>query len=154
MRTLFPRVLATTLLLCMLFACSTTPKLEAPRLAIMNVAMLSADMFNQQFILHMTVQNPNDKELRVKGIEYTLFLEGDAFAEGTSQAIVLPAKGDTELDLTVRTNFVSSFGRLLSRLNGKQVLAYEIEGTVMLESGFLHKLPFHESGQVSLKLRK
>lgn len=154
MRTPCLRVLATSLLLAMLFACSSTPKLEPPRLAIMNVAMLSADMFNQQFILHMSVQNPNDQELKVKGIEYTLFLEGDAFAEGTSQSIKLPSKGETEFDLTVRTNFVSSFGRLLSRLNGKTVLAYEIEGTVLLESGFLRKLPFHESGQVSLRLKK
>ena len=154
MRNLYLRAGALTLLLCALFACSMTPKLQPPRLAIVSIATMSADMFNQQFLLRMNVQNPNDRQLAVKGIEYTLFLEGDAFAEGTSQSIALPAKGETDFDLTVRTNFVSSFGRLLSRLNGKQVLSYEIEGKVMLESGMWRNIPFRESGQVSLKLRK
>jgi len=148
------RACALLLALCALCACSTTPKLQPPRLAIVSIAMMSADMFNQQFLLRMNVQNPNDRQLAVKGIEYTLFLEGDGFAEGTSQSIVLPAKGETDFDLIVKTNFVSSFGRLLSRLNGKQVLSYEIEGKVALESGIMRNIPFHESGQVSLKLKK
>ncbi|HEY4366432.1 MAG TPA: LEA type 2 family protein [Steroidobacteraceae bacterium] len=154
MKLSFPRACALALLLSALCACSLTPKLETPRLTIINVAMMSADMFNQQFLVHLNVQNPNDRQLAIKGIEYTLFLEGDGFAEGTSQPIVLPAKGETEFDLTVHTNFVSSIGRLLSRLNGKQTVDYEIEGKVVLESGMIRTIPFRESGQVSIKLKK
>ena len=154
MRKFFPRAAALTFVLSVLCACSMTPKLQTPRLTIVNVAMLSADMFDQQFLVHMNVQNPNDRQLAIKGIEYQLFLEGDGFAEGASQSILLPANGETEFDLTVRTNFVSSIGRLLTRLNGKQTVNYVIEGKVMLQSGMLRNIPFRESGEVSIKLKK
>jgi len=153
MRSLFARACA-LMLSCALAACSMTPKLETPRLTITNVAMTSADIFNQQFLVHIGVENPNDLKLAVKGIEYTLFLEGDDFAEGTSKPFELPAKGETEFDMTVQTNFVSSMGRLVSRLNGKQTVSYVIEGKVVLASGLKRTIPFRESGEVNIKFRK
>ena len=89
--------------------------------------------------------------LRDLGIDYQLFLEGDSFAEGLSdKPFIIPARGETEFDLTVRTNFVSSIGRLLSRLNGKQKVQYVIEGKVLTDVGMLKKIPFRESGMVDL----
>ncbi len=80
--------------------------------------MVSADVFSQQFRIRLHVQNPNDRALPVKGIEYELFLQGDSFAEGTSAApFVVPALGEIEFDLTVSTNFVASVGRLLSKMD-------------------------------------
>ncbi len=151
MRTLASAALLVTLLFA-LGACSTlAPKLEMPRLTVMNVAMTSGDMFNQNFLVHLKVQNPNDRELPIKGIDYKLFLQGDSFAEGLSTApFVVPVQGEEEFDLTVRTNFVSSLGRLLSRLNGKKSVEYVIEGQVLLSSGMLRKIPFRNSGSVDL----
>jgi LEA14-like dessication related protein len=135
-----------------LASCSSFgPKLEAPRLMIISVAMTSADIFSQQFQLRMHVQNPNDRELPVKGIDYQLFLQGDSFAEGVSNApFVVPALGETEFDLTVRTHFVSSIGRLLSRLNGRDQVDYVIEGKVFTDVGMIRRIPFRESGTVNL----
>ena len=117
------------------------PKLEAPRLTVMDVSMTSGDMFNQNFLVHLNVQNPNDRELPIKGIDYKLFLQGDSFAEGVSTApFVVPALGEKEFDLTVRTNFVSSLGRLLTRLNGKKSVEYVIEGQVLLSSGMRQRV--------------
>src|SRR5688500_13404811 len=84
------------------------PELEAPRLALVHVAMLSADIFNQQFLVRVNVQNPNDQDLKIKGLDYKLFLEGDGFAEGVAnKPFTIPALGETDFDMTVRTNFVS-----------------------------------------------
>lgn len=143
-------------LLCATVGCSSLgPKIEAPRLMIVSVSMTSADMFSQQFLLRMSVQNPNDRELTVKGIDYQLFLEGDSFAEGVTNAgFVLPALGETEFDMTVRTNFVSSLGRLLSRLNGRDQVQYLIEGKVFTSLGMIRKIPFRESGTVKLNVRR
>lgn len=135
--------------------CALAPKLEAPRLTIVNVSMTSADMFNQQFRVRLHVQNPNDRDLPVNGIDYELFLEGDSFAEGVSnQAFVIPALGETEFDLPVRTNFVSSLGRLVSRLQGRKEVNYVIEGTVLTDIGIFNKVPFRESGSVDLTTLK
>jgi LEA14-like dessication related protein len=127
------------------------PKLETPRLSLVRVAMTSADMFNQQFLVRVHVENPNDRELPVRGIDYKLFLEGDSFAEGVSaKPFVVPALGETEFDMTVRTNFVSGLGRLLSRLNGRDQVRYVLEGKVLTDLGMIKKIPFQESGTVSL----
>jgi LEA14-like dessication related protein len=132
---------------CSMFA----PKLETPRLTIVRVSMTSGDMFNQNFLVRMNVQNPNDRELPVKAIDYKLFLEGDNFAEGmATKPFVVPALGETEFDLTVRTNFVSGLGRLLSRLNGRDQVSYVFEGKVTADVGMVRKIPFQESGTVQL----
>jgi LEA14-like dessication related protein len=144
------------ILLCAGVGCSSLgPKLETPRLMIVSVSMTSADIFSQQFLVRMNVQNPNDRALTIKGIDYQIFLEGDSFAEGVSNAgFVLPALGETEFDMTVRTNFVSSLGRLLSRLNGRDQVEYVVEGKVFTDLGLVRKIPFRERGTVQLNTMK
>lgn len=139
--------------LCFAGCSAFGPKLEAPRLTLVSVAMTSADIFNQQFLIRLHVQNPNDRELPVTGIDYKLFLEGDSFAEGVAnKPFVVPALGETEFDMTVRTNFVSGVARLLSRLNGREQVQYLVEGKVFADVGMLKKIPFQESGTVNLNV--
>jgi LEA14-like dessication related protein len=129
------------------------PKIEVPRLSLVSVAMTSADIFNQQFLVRINVENPNDRELPVKGIDYKLFLEGDSFSEGTSnKPFTVPAKGDTDFDMVVRTNFVAGAGRLLSRLNGRDQVQYVVEGKVLTDISMAKKIPFQESGTVTIKI--
>ena len=137
-----------------LTGCSAlAPRIETPRLSIVGIAMTSADLFNQQFLVRLNVENPNDRQLPVKAIDYKLFLEGDSFAEGsTNNAFVVPASGATEFDMTVRTNFISGAGRLLSRLNGRDQVNYVLEGTVRTDLGLLQKIPFQRSGTVNLQM--
>jgi LEA14-like dessication related protein len=142
----------TVIALTLLAGCSAlAPRLEAPRLSIVRVSMTSADIFSQQFLVRMHVQNPNDRELPIKGIDYKLFLEGDSFAEGmSSRGFVVPALGESEFDMTVRTNFVSGIGRLLTRLNGRTQVQYVFEGKVLTDIGMFKKIPFQETGSVDL----
>jgi LEA14-like dessication related protein len=144
--------MATVAALTMLAGCSLmAPKLEVPRLSLVSVATTSADMYSQQFVVRLNVENPNDRELPVKGIDYKLFLEGDTFAEGMAkEPFVVPAKGETEFDMTVTTSFVSGLGRLLSRLNGRDQVHYVFEGKVMTDIGPVKKIPFQETGTVQL----
>jgi LEA14-like dessication related protein len=143
------------LALC-LAACSMLgPKIEVPQLTLVRIAMTSADIFNQQFVVRVHVENPNDRDLPIKGIDYKLFLEGDSFAEGLSnKPFTVPALGETEFDMTVRTNFVSGAGRLMSRLNGRDQVQYVVEGKVLTDLGMVKKIPFQESGTVSLGIIK
>lgn len=137
-----------------LASCSALrPKLEVPRLSLVRIAMTSADVFNQQFLVRVRVENPNDRELPVTGLDYKLFLEGDSFAEGISnKPFTVPAKGETDFDMTVRTNFVSGVARLLSRLNGRDQVQYVVEGKVLTDISLLKKIPFQETGSVSLSV--
>jgi LEA14-like dessication related protein len=143
-------------MLVVVAGCSAfAPKLEVPRLSLVSIGMMSADIFNQQFRVRLHVQNPNDRDIPVNGLDYKLFLEGDSFAEGvTHQAFVIPAMGETEFDLTVRTNFVSGIARLVTRLNGKTRVNYILEGKVLTDIGIFNKIPFQESGSVDLSTMK
>ena len=130
--------------------------LRAPRLTVVAASMTSADVFSQQFRVRIRAENPNSMALPIKSIDYELFLEGYSFAEGISDAsFVVPANGDKEFDLTVRTNFVSSIGRLLSRLTGdsRTTIQYSFVGSVVADMAFSPKLKFSETGTVDLARR-
>ena len=151
----FLAAVLSVLVLCLAACSAFGPKIEVPRLTLVRVGMTSADIFNQQFLVRMHVENPNDRELPIRGIDYELFLEGDSFAEGVSnKPFVVPAKGETEFDMIVRTNFVSGVARLMSRLNGRQQVQYVFEGKVLTDISMARKIPFQESGTVSLGVMK
>jgi LEA14-like dessication related protein len=143
--------LSAVAVLVALGACTGLGDLQTPRLDVLSIQMLSTDMFAQRFTVRMHVQNPNDVELPVKGIDYKLLLMGDQFAEGvTNEPFVLPALGEAEFDMTVTTNFVSSFGRLISRVGGGKLedIEYELAGTLFIDRGMVRKVPFNKRGTV------
>jgi LEA14-like dessication related protein len=143
-------VLSTALVL--IAACTSMgSKLESPRLSLVGIQVMSADMFAQRFKVRVLVVNPNEIELPVRGLEYQILLMGDSFADGTSNDVfLLPAKGEAEFDMLVTTNFVSAFGRLLSRVGGGKLenIEYEISGKIYVEKGILRKIPFSHQGTV------
>ncbi|MDY6944581.1 MAG: LEA type 2 family protein [Pseudomonadota bacterium] len=148
-------VLLIAMALCVSSCSALRPDLKAPRLALISVAMMSADIFNQQFLIRVNIENPNDRELPITGLDYKLFLEGDSFAKGMlNRPFTVPANGETDFDMTVRTNFVSGIGRLLSRLNGRTQVNYTVEGTLLTEIRFLKKIPFQETGSVNIATMK
>ena len=129
------------------------PELETPQLSLLGIQMMSTDMFAQKFRVRVKVENPNDLELPVRGLDYKIILMGDSFADGvSSDRFVVPANGEAEFDMVVTTNFVSSLGRLISRVGGGKLedLDYEIAGEVLLDRGFVKKIPFNHSGTVDV----
>ena len=151
MSRMLARAAALLSLLAVLVSCATGPKLETPRLKVIGIEMMSTDMFAQRFKVRMLVQNPNDMELQVRGLDYQIILMGDSFADGVSNdQFLLPALGEAEFDMMVTTNFVSSFGRLISRMGGGKLenIEYEIVGKIFVDKGMLRKIPFSHRGTV------
>ena len=146
------RLVCATALLLMVVSCASLPSdLKTPELDVVRIEMQTSDMFAQRFKIRLHVQNPNDLEVPVKSLDYKLFLMGDTFGEGKSEErFVLPAHGEAEFDMVLTTNFVSSLGRLISRMGGGKLenVEYEIAGTIALDKGFIRKLPFNYKGQV------
>jgi hypothetical protein len=48
---------------------------------------MSADMFAQQFMVRVKVDNPNDLEIAVSGLEYDIFLMGDSLPRRQRQQL-------------------------------------------------------------------
>ena len=148
----FARLLFVAACAALFAACTSMPSnLKAPTCELVGVQILSTDMFAQRFKVRLRVDNPNDIELPVTGLEFTVIMAGDRFAEGMgNEEFLLPAKGNAEFDMLVTTNFVSSFGRLLSRTsNGKlEDVDYEIAGKIAVDKGVVRKIPFNHRGPV------
>jgi LEA14-like dessication related protein len=145
---------AVAVLVAVAAGCATMGKdLQKPDLSLVSIQMMSTDMFAQKFRVRVRVVNPNDLELPVRGLEYQIFLMGDSFAEGvSSDRFVVPALGEAEFDMIVTTNFVSSLGRLVSRVGGGKLenIDYEIAGKVLLEKGAVRKIPFNKVGKIDI----
>lgn len=134
-----------------LAACSAlVPKLEAPRLSIVNIELLKSDLLQQQLRVRMRVQNPNDRALPVRGITYAIEVAGQQFAHGESERdFTVAALGETEFDVNVTANAAA----LLLRLAGGRTreLDYRLVGKVSLASGLLRSIPFEQKGVVPLR---
>ena len=65
----------------------------------------------------------------------------------------MPALGEAEFDMAVTTNFVSSMGRLISRMGGGKLenVDYELAGTLLLDKGMVRKIPFNKRGTLDFK---
>jgi LEA14-like dessication related protein len=153
-RLLSRRLLPACLLLLAAGCAGIGGELLTPRVKVLEVRPLTADMFAQRFTVRVQVQNPNDLELPVRGIDYQLMLMGDSFAEGVSnEAFLLPALGEAEFDMTVTTNFMSALGRLVSRAGGGKLdkIEYEFTGKILVDKGVIRKIPFSQQGVLDFR---
>ncbi|HEV2441741.1 MAG TPA: LEA type 2 family protein [Steroidobacteraceae bacterium] len=139
--------LAVALSGCALFV----PKLQTPKLSIVDVEVLRANFMEQQLRVRMHVQNPNDRSLPVQGLSYTVYLGGQEFASGVSDAsFVVPALGTADFNMDVTANAAGALFAVLSRPRG-QGIGYRMTGSVELSRGWLRSIPFQESGTFTLR---
>ncbi|HKZ74695.1 MAG TPA: LEA type 2 family protein [Steroidobacteraceae bacterium] len=150
MRSILPVLAAMLLGSCSIFA----PRLETPRLSIVNVEMQEGGLWEQRLKVRMRVQNPNERTLPIKGLSYTLEVAGEDFARGVSAAaFTVPALGEAEFDMNVTANMASALVRLLGK--GDESLTdavdYRLVGKVSLAEGMLRSIPFEERGTFKLR---
>jgi len=147
----FPALCAAALLLG---ACALTSKFITPRLSVVDVQIEHGDLWEQRLKVRMRVQNPNDRRLPVKGLEYTLEVEGQQLASGASAAsFVVPPMGEAEFDMDVTTNLAGALLKLLGRGSEPpgRSLAYRLTGRIALAEGLMRSIPFEERGSFSLR---
>ena len=135
-------------------ACALAPKLEPPQLSITDVQILSSDLWSQRLKVHMHVQNPNDRPLPVRRIDYTIEIEGEQFASGESLAsFVVPPLGQADFDMTVNTNLAGALLKVLGHGPGAlgHEIPYRLSGKVSLSEGWLRSIPFDQRGSFKLQ---
>jgi len=140
------------LALALAAGCVVGPSFKEPHLDVVNVQMLKGDLLRQELRVRMRVQNPNDRELPVRGVDYEVQLAGEAFAHGQSERdFVVPANGETEFDVSVTANAAAAVLRLLGSGGKLDAVEYRITGKVMLAKGMLRNIPFDQKGQFKLR---
>lgn len=133
--------------------CALAPKFTTPTLTIVGVKVEGSDLLAQHLKVRLHVHNPNDRALPVKGIEYTLEVDGQPFATGESAAsFVVPALGQAEFDMSVTTNVAGTLMRLLTRPpESLASVPYRLAGKISLSEGWLQSIPFEQHGTFRLQ---
>ncbi len=141
--------LTTTFAGCSLFV----PKLETPKLSVVNVELQKSDLWEQRMKVRMRVQNPNDRPIPVKGLTVALELQGEELAHGVSGASFnVPPLGEAEFDMSMTANMAGALLKLLG--SGRRIgdeLDYRIKGKLSLSEGLMRSIPFEDHGTFKLQ---
>jgi LEA14-like dessication related protein len=134
--------------LCLL---GCTPKFDKPNLSVASIQMLGGNLLQQNFLVTFDIQNPNDRALPVSGLNAALSVGGQQLATGVSnQAFVVPARGDTQFDMTITANMAVGLLNLLNKRQHDDSIDYQLTGVVNIDLPFLRSLPFHQNGSFPL----
>lgn len=140
-------LLVVTLCGCAVFM----PKLQTPQLSIVDIEVRKASFLEQQLRVRMRVANPNDRALPIQGLSYTVYLGGQEFATGVSDAsFIVPALGTAEFNMDVTANAAGALLAILGKPSG-QAIEYRMKGRVQLSHGWLRAIPFEERGTFNLR---
>jgi len=138
------------LLLLLLGSAACTPKFERPNLSVASIEMQKGNLLQQTFLVKFQIQNPNDRPLPVNGLHAELNVGGERIASGVSnRAFVVPPLGQSEFDMTITANMALALLKLANQ--HADSIDYEVTGEASLDLPFLHSLPFHQNGSLSLK---
>jgi LEA14-like dessication related protein len=146
------KALAPMIALLALSGCAWfVPKLQAPHLSVMAIDLQKGSLWQQKLRVRMHVDNPNDRVLPIKGITYTLDVNGQEFAHGQSAAsFVVPPLGEAEFDMNMTANMAGTIISLLSHGSDANV-EYHLAGKISLSHGLLHSVPFDQRGTFKLQ---
>lgn len=136
-------------LVLVLGAGGCAPKFERPNLTVASIELQGGNFLQQSFLVRFQVQNPNQRALPVNGLHAELSVAGERIASGVSnRSFVVPPLGQTEFDMTITANMALALLKL-SAQHGDSI-NYEVTGAASLDLPFLHDLPFHQTGSLSL----
>lgn len=127
--------------------------LETPRISLANIQMLEASGMESAFLVQLRVQNPNEVDLDIRGVDCDVEINGKPFAYGMSNTPVrIPAFGSDTVPVKVYASVIDVVRGLLN-LPGREDLSYQVKGRVRMSGGaFLpSSLPFDSQGTISVK---
>ena len=137
---------AATLTACSLFGGYQ----ETPRVSLVSIQPIEMGLLEQRYGLQLRILNPNDKEIPVKGLSYSIEINGHEFAYGVSrQPVTIPPFSEALLDVEVVSNLLNVLQQFqeMSSENSNS-LKYRLKGKISLAKS-LAKLPFNVEGELT-----
>ena len=131
-------------------------QLNPPRISLANIRVQEVSGLETVFQIQMRVFNTNDVDLRVKGIEAELEINGQPFATGVSNTPVeIPSFGTELVTVTVYSSVIRIFKSVYG-LKESAELKYRLNGKLRVAgvNGLPVSLPFESDGQVTLQPSK
>ena len=146
---MLPRLLKIFAISFALCACSlVAPKFNRPNVTVIGIEARGGNLLQQNFAVKLNIQNPNDRELPVRGLHAELHVGGEQVATGVSdRAVTVPAFGESEFDMTISANLALALLKLADKANQRaDSIDYELSGEASIDLPFLRNVPFHQTG--------
>lgn len=128
--------------------------LDPPKIKVTSVSLLPVQGLSQRFRLGLLVMNPNATPIAVRGLSYSLALNGIELADGVSAAIgTLPPYTELPVELDASTNLVAAL-RFVNRFvtaDDIKPIDYNFKAKIELK-GFARRLVIEESGEIPVRL--
>ena len=126
--------------------------LEPPRVSLADIRVEDFTGFETVFQIQLRVINTNDVDLKVKGLEAELEINGQSFAAGVSNTPVkIPAFGTELVTVAVYSSVIKMFKSVYG-LQESEELQYRINGKLRVagDNTLATTLPFESEGVVTL----
>lgn len=131
---------------------SVSPRFEQPTVEVLSLKMLPSAGLEQRFDVGLKVVNPNNRALNIRGMSYSLIVEGFTVASGvTADVPEVGPYAEARFTLPASTSLVSSVRLLkhLLELNASS-LSYRLEARLDLGIPLTPKMRVVEEGKVEL----
>ena len=128
--------------------CASLLNLEKPEVNLQRVSVRDTSLTGTTLVFVVKVDNPNNREIKVKEIDYKVFISGKEISHArTEKPVDVPAKGSSEVELPLPVKYSSLFENIGDILLAREV-AYKIIGDAKLS--FID-IPFTKEGKVELR---
>lgn len=135
---------AAALCLSLFSGCAGLSGIDAPpRVNLVDLRPVEINLLEQRYRARLRIRNPNDAPLKVRGLDYTIYINERKFADGVSdRRFTVPAYGESVIEVTLSSSLfrlLEQFSRLAA--GDKLVLRYRISGALSV-AGSATKFPF------------
>ncbi len=121
-----------------------------PAVHLVNVEVVRAKLLEQKFILHFRIDNPNDSDLTVRGLEYRIHLDDLLLAEGEHEHwFTVGPKRSAYFKVPIRTNLWPQVKEVVKMLkNSNQPIPYRLEGEMETGLFIAHYVHLERNGVI------
>ena len=123
-------------------------QVEPPEVFVVGLEPLPGGNLEQRFRIDLRLQNPNDFDLEIDGLDFHLDLNGARLTRGLSDEVVrIPRLGEAVVEVSATTT-VFDLVRQLVDVPSLEGMEYEVSGRLFLSDPPRGPVEFQRSGRL------
>ncbi|WP_312934803.1 LEA type 2 family protein [Pseudomonas sp.] len=149
--TLLSRTLLLGALLSLLSGCMSwgTREWREPQIHLVKVKTVKARLHQQEFVLHLRVDNPTDSRLFIRNLDYSVKINDiPLVVDNASLWRSVAAEDSRTFKITVRTNLWRHLKPLARLIRSKKPLMYSLDADINTGVFFHDTLHVSRSGEI------